>query len=252
MIDIQNLHKSYCKRPILEDINLTISQGCFTAFIGPNGAGKSSLLRILCRLDKCTQGRLVLKGQELQAWGSQELAQELTLLQQRLNIQSRLTVHDLVIFGRYPYHQGRPRPEDETRVQEVLDYLDISDLGNRFIDQLSGGQLQRALIAMVLAQDTELILLDEPLNNLDLKQSIAMMDLLRKLVDDLGKTIVMVIHDINLASQYVDEMVALKDGRIFHRGPTEEVMLKPILDELYDMDLTLTQVQGRTLCTYRN
>ncbi|MBF0698938.1 ATP-binding cassette domain-containing protein [Streptococcus danieliae] len=252
MIDIQNLHKSYCNRPILEDINLTISQGCFTAFIGPNGAGKSSLLRILCRLDKCNQGRLVLKGQELQAWGSQELAQELTLLQQRLNIQSRLTVHDLVIFGRYPYHQGRPRPEDETRVQEVLDYLDISDLSDRFIDQLSGGQLQRALIGMVLAQDTELILLDEPLNNLDLKQSIAMMDLLRRLVDELGKTIVMVVHDINLASQYVDEMVALKDGHIFHRGPTEEVMLKPILDELYDMDLTLTTVQGRTLCTYRN
>ena len=177
-------------------------------------------------------------------------AKELTILKQKINYQSKLTVEELVSFGRFPYSQDRLTKEDFKKVEQALEYLDILDLRNRFIDTLSGGQLQRVFIAMVLTQDTDFILLDEPLNNLDIKQSISMMKILRSLVDDLGKTIIIVIHDINIASQYVDEIVAFKDGKVFYQGTTNQVMRKEILDPLYEMDITLGEINGKKVCIY--
>ena len=249
-MQLKNVGKSFGNQAILEDIQLNISPSKFTAFIGPNGAGKSTLLSIMSRLLKKDQGFLSIKGKEIEAWNSKELAKELTILKQKINYQSKLTVEELVSFGRFPYSQDRLTKEDFKKVEQALEYLDIADLRERFIDTLSGGQLQRVFIAMVLAQDTDFILLDEPLNNLDIKQSISMMKILRSLVDDLGKTIIIVIHDINIASQYVDEIVAFKDGKVFYQGTTNHVMRKEILDPLYEMDITLSEINGKKVCIY--
>ena len=249
-MQLKNVGKSFGKQPILKDIQLNISPNKFTAFIGPNGAGKSTLLSIMSRLLKKDHGFLSIKGKEIEAWNSKELAKELTILKQKINYQSKLTVEELVSFGRFPYSQDRLTKEDFKKVEQALEYLDILDLRNRFIDTLSGGQLQRVFIAMVLTQDTDFILLDEPLNNLDIKQSISMMKILRSLVDDLGKTIIIVIHDINIASQYVDEIVAFKDGKVFYQGTTNQVMRKEILDPLYEMDITLSEINGKKVCIY--
>ena len=249
-MQLKNVGKSFGNQAILEDIQLNISPNKFTAFIGPNGAGKSTLLSIMSRLLKKDHGFLSIKGKEIEAWNSKELAKELTILKQKINYQSKLTVEELVSFGRFPYSQDRLTKEDFKKVEQALEYLDILDLRNRFIDTLSGGQLQRVFIAMVLTQDTDFILLDEPLNNLDIKQSISMMKILRSLVDDLGKTIIIVIHDINIASQYVDEIVAFKDGKVFYQGTTNQVMRKEILDPLYEMDITLSEINGKKVCIY--
>ena len=249
-MQLKNVGKSFGNQAILEDIQLNISPSKFTAFIGPNGAGKSTLLSIMSRLLKKDQGVLSIKGKEIETWNSKELAKELTILKQKINYQSKLTVEELVSFGRFPYSQDRLTKEDFKKVEQALEYLDILDLRDRFIDTLSGGQLQRVFIAMVLAQDTDFILLDEPLNNLDIKQSISMMKILRSLVDDLGKTIIIVIHDINIASQYVDEIVAFKNGKVFYQGTTNQVMRKEILDPLYEMDITLSEINGKKVCIY--
>ena len=248
---LDQIAKKIGKTPILEDISLSIPPGQFTAFIGPNGAGKSTLLSIMSRLLEKDQGLLTIKGKEIEAWNSQELAKELTILKQKINYQAKLTVEELVSFGRFPYSRDRLTQEDHQKIEQALTYLDILDLRDRMIDTLSGGQLQRVFIAMVLAQDTELILLDEPLNNLDMKQSTSMMRILRSLVNDLGKTIVIVIHDINTASLYVDHIVAFKDGKVFAQGTTTEMMQASILNPLFEVEVTLSEIDGKTICIYR-
>ena len=163
----------------------------------------------------------------------------------------KLTVEELVAFGRFPYSHGRLTKKDQEKIDEAITYMDLQPFRKRMIDTLSGGQLQRVFIAMVLAQDTDIVLLDEPLNNLDIKQGISMMKILRSLVDDLGKTVIIVIHDINIASQFVDEMVAFKDGKVFCSGTPHQVMVKEILDNLYDMDLILDEINGNRICVYQ-
>lgn len=172
---LENIDKSIQKQDILQGISLEVSPQKLTAFIGPNGAGKSTLLSIMSRLTKKDQGVLSIKGREIESWNSQELAQELTILKQKINYQAKLTVEELVSFGRFPYSRGRLRSEDWEKIRETLNYLELTNLKDRYINSLSGGQLQRVFIAMVLAQDTDFILLDEPLNNLDIKQSVSMM-----------------------------------------------------------------------------
>lgn len=248
---LKRIQKSFGQQCILEDITLTISQQTFTAFIGPNGAGKSTLLAIMSRLLGKDQGFLTIKGKEIEAWNSKELAKELTILKQKINYQAKLTVEELVSFGRFPYQKGKLTQNDGAMIEQALRYLQLTNLRNRLIDTLSGGQLQRVFIAMVLAQDTDFILLDEPLNNLDIKQSISMMNILRSLVHQLGKTVVMVIHDINIASQYVDEMVAFKNGKVFCQGSVDYVMTKEHLDELYEMNITIGEINGKKICIYQ-
>lgn len=160
---LENIDKSIQKQDILQGISLEVSPQKLTAFIGPNGAGKSTLLSIMSRLTKKDQGVLSIKGREIESWNSQELAQELTILKQKINYQAKLTVEELVSFGRFPYSRGRLRSEDWEKIRETLNYLELTNLKDRYINSLSGGQLQRVFIAMVLAQDTDFILLDEPL-----------------------------------------------------------------------------------------
>ncbi|CTO92957.1 ATP-binding cassette domain-containing protein [Streptococcus pneumoniae] len=219
---LENIDKSIQKQDILQGISLEVSPQKLTAFIGPNGAGKSTLLSIMSRLTKKDQGVLSIKGREIESWNSQELAQELTILKQKINYQAKLTVEELVSFGRFPYSRGRLRSEDWEKIRETLNYLELTNLKDRYINSLSGGQLQRVFIAMVLAQDTDFILLDEPLNNLD----------------------------INIASQYADEIVAFKDGQVFSKGRTDQIMQADLLSQLYEIPITLADINDKKICIY--
>ena len=172
------------------------------------------------------------------------------MLKQSNAFNLKLTVRELVAFGRFPYSKGRLKEEDQLKIEEALSYLGLVELAEEYVDTLSGGQLQRAYIAMVLAQDTDYILLDEPLNNLDMNYGVQMMKTLRRLVDELGKTIVLVIHDINFAASYADEIVAMKNGQLFATGTTSEMMTKEVLDPLYEMDIRICEVEGKRFCLY--
>lgn len=162
----------------------------------------------------------------------------------------RLTIRELVSFGRFPYSQGNLTKEDEKHIEEAIRYMELEDIQHKYLDQLSGGQRQRAYIAMVIAQNTEYILLDEPLNNLDMKHSVQIMKVLRRLVEELGKTVVIVIHDINFASCYSDHIVALKDGKVMKEGPTNEIINPAVLKGIYDMDIHIEEIAGNNICIY--
>lgn len=248
---IKQVSKHYGKQVTLKEVDLTIEKGSFTAFIGPNGAGKSSLMAIMSRLLPKDKGQVLIEGKEIEAWDSRELAKELSMLKQSQHYQAKLTVEELIAFGRFPYSGNRLNQEDKARVQEAISYLELEDVKGRYINTLSGGQLQRVFIAMVLVQDTDYLLLDEPLNNLDIRQGIAMMKTLRRFVDQLGKTVAIIIHDINMASQYVDNIVAFKEGEIYCSGKVQEVMQKDVLDGLFDMEVNLVQVNGKAICVYQ-
>lgn len=165
---------------------------------------------------------------------------------------ARLTIRELVSFGRYPHSKGRLNAEDIQFIDQALDYMGLMDIQHSYLEELSGGQRQRAFIAMTIAQDTDYILLDEPLNNLDMKHSVQIMKILRRLVDDLGKTVIIVLHDINFASVYSDRIVALKNGRIVKDGPTDEIINSESLREIYDMDIPIKQLSNCRICVYFN
>ncbi|GKU76144.1 ABC transporter ATP-binding protein [Paenibacillus sp. L3-i20] len=250
MIEVKNISKSYGGKPVVEEVSINIRKGCITTFIGPNGAGKSTLLSIISRLLAKDNGEVLIEGKEVSEWKSTELAKKISILKQSNHINLRLTVRELVSFGRFPYSQGKLKKEDWAKVDEAIQYMDLKEIEHKFLDQLSGGQNQRAFIAMVIAQNTEYILLDEPLNNLDMKHSVQIMKVLRRLVEELGKTVVIVIHDINFASCYSDYIVALKDGRVVKEGPTETIIDSAVLNQIYDMDIPIELFNGNRIGVY--
>jgi len=250
VIVVRNVTKEYGSKKVLEDVSLQIERGKITSFIGPNGAGKSTLLSIISRLISKDSGEVLIDGQDVTKRKSSDLAKKISILKQSNHINVRLTVRELVSFGRFPYSQGRLSQEDWQYVDEAIAYMELGDMQHKYLDQLSGGQNQRAFIAMVIAQNTEYVLLDEPLNNLDMKHSVQIMKVLRRLVDELGKTVIIVIHDINFASCYSDYIVALKDGQVVREGQTDQIIDTAVLKEVYDLDIHIEQVQGNKICVY--
>lgn len=250
MIEVRDIMKQFGEQTVVHPTTLTIQKGMITSFIGPNGAGKSTLLSIISRLIGMDAGKVLIDGKEISAYKSNDLAKKISILKQSNQINIRLTVSELVSFGRFPYSQGRLSKEDWAYVDEAIDYMKLRDIEHKHLDQLSGGQCQRAFIAMVIAQDTDYILLDEPLNNLDMKHSVEIMKLLRDLVESRGKTIVIVIHDINFASVYSDRIAALKNGRIVKEGPAEDIIQTPVLKDIYDMDIPIQQIGDQKICVY--
>ncbi|WGW11161.1 ABC transporter ATP-binding protein [Saxibacter everestensis] len=249
-IEVRGVTKTYGKTAVVKDVSCDISAGQITSIIGPNGAGKSTLLSMISRLLPLDAGRVSVDGLDVAGTPSKILARKLAILRQENQFQVRLTVRDLVGFGRFPYSQGRPGPDDQEKIDEAIAFLDLQDLEHRFLDQLSGGQRQRAYVAMVLCQDTDYILLDEPLNNLDMKHAVNMMKLLRRAAETLGKTVVLVIHDINFAASYSDSIIAMRDGEIVHQGPTAELMTEAVLREVFDLDIRIIDVDGVPLGVY--
>jgi len=250
VIEARGITKRYGDRHGIHEVSTTIAKGRITSFIGPNGAGKSTLLSVISRLLPMDEGDVKIDGLDVRKTDSSALARKISILKQANAINVRLTVLDLVQFGRFPYSQGRLNAEDHRHVKEAIRYMELEALQGKYLDELSGGQKQRAFIAMVLAQDTEYVLLDEPLNNLDMKHSVQIMKVLRRLADELGKTVVLVLHDINFASAYSDFIVAMKDGRIVREGPTGEMIDTAVLKEVYDMDIPIHLVDGKKICVY--
>lgn len=250
MIQTHQLCLSYADTVVLNDINVQLRTSGVTSIIGPNGAGKSSLLGLLSRLQQPTSGQVLFDGTNIQAIDSALLATKLAILRQENHIISRLSVQDLVSFGRFPYHQGRPTPADFVHINQAIDLLELGDFKSRFINELSGGQRQRAFIAMVLAQQTDYLLLDEPLNNLDMKHSANIMKTLRVAADELHKSIILVIHDINFAASYSDEIIAMKNGSIVHQDTPAKIMRDDMLSKLYDMPLKVEMINGKPVCLY--
>ncbi|MDV4150038.1 ATP-binding cassette domain-containing protein [Clostridium sp. AL.422] len=250
MIEIKNLNKSYGSKKVVDNVSFNIEEGKITSFIGPNGAGKSTILSIMSRLLDADSGEVFIDGKEIKAWDSKELSKKLSILKQSNSLNIRLTIRELVSFGRFPYCEGKLKKEDEKFVDDALSYMKLEDIQDKYLDELSGGQKQRAYIAMILAQDTDYILLDEPLNNLDMKHSAEMMRMLRQMVNDFGKTIIIVIHDINFASCYSDTIVALKDGQLINHTTTEQMITEKNLSCLYDMNFNIREVNNQKICIY--
>ncbi|MEQ6354662.1 ABC transporter ATP-binding protein [Lysinibacillus sp. M3] len=252
MIQVKELSKYFGKKPVIQDVSVDVVPGKITSFIGPNGAGKSTLLSMVSRLLNADTGEVLLDKSDVRRWKSDDFAKRVSILKQSNYMNVRLTIRELVSFGRFPYSKGNLKPEDELKVDEAIQYMNLEDIQHNYLDELSGGQRQRAFIAMVIAQDTDYILLDEPLNNLDMKHSVQIMKILRKLVDELGKTVVIVLHDINFASVYSDHIVALKNGRVVKDGPTNDIINPDALKEIYDMDIPVQEQNGCRICVYFN
>lgn len=252
MIQVRNLSKFYGKKAVVEKVSVDIRPQKITSFIGPNGAGKSTLLSMVSRLIDADTGEVMLDQDDVRGMKSNEFAKRVSILKQSNFMNVRLTIRELVSFGRFPHSRGHLTEDDVKHVDQAMEYMDLLDMEDRYLDELSGGQRQRAFIAMVIAQDTDYILLDEPLNNLDMKHSVQIMKILRRLVDDLGKTVVIVLHDINFASVYSDRIVALKDGKVVRDGTTDEIINSEALKEIYDMDIPIKRMNNCNICVYFN
>jgi iron complex transport system ATP-binding protein len=235
---------------VISDISLEIPLHGVTSIIGGNGAGKSTLLGVMSRLLKPTKGSVALNGKALSDYKPKDLAQKMAILTQSQSLQARLTVRELVTFGRFPYHQGRPNQEDIKLIDEAIRFFELYELQHRYLDQLSGGQKQRAFIAMVFAQDSDYVLLDEPLNNLDMKHSRIMMKLIRKAADESGKRVIVVLHDINFASIYSDQIIAMRDGKIVYHEQSQELMTAEKLDDVFDMPMQVQTIDEKRVSFY--
>jgi iron complex transport system ATP-binding protein len=251
-IETKNLSLSYGETLIINELNLTIPKGEITVFIGANGCGKSTLLRSIARLLKPKTGAVLLEGQTIAKLSTKEVAKKMAILPQSPTAPEGLTVLQLVKQGRYPHQSWLKQwsEEDEHKVNNALQATRLEHLKERTVDSLSGGQRQRAWIAMTLAQDTEVILLDEPTTYLDMTHQIEILDLLYELNETQNRTVVMVLHDLNLACRYAHNIVALKDQKVYAQGKPEHVINCSLVKNVFGMDceVTMDPLFGTPLC----
>lgn len=233
----ENLTLGYGKKTVAQDLNVSIPDGHFTAIIGPNGCGKSTLLRTLSRLMTPLAGSVYLDGEQIQRYASKEVARRIGLLAQNATTPGDITVQELVARGRYPHQPlfTRWRKEDEAAVTRAMQATGISDLAAQSVDTLSGGQRQRAWIAMVLAQETAIMLLDEPTTWLDISHQIDLLELLSELNRTQGYTLAAVLHDLNQACRYATHLIALRDGKIVAEGAPKAIVTPDLIEQIYGM-----------------
>ena len=247
---VKELLKKYNGKTVVDGVSFELPKGKVISLIGPNGAGKSTVMGMISRLIAQDDGSVDFEGKDMSKWKSRDLARRLAILTQSNHVQMKLTVPELVAFGRFPYSGNRITAEDEEIIEKAIAYMELEEFEDRFIDELSGGQRQRAYIAMVIAQDTEYVLLDEPTNNLDIYHATNMMKIVRRLCDELGKTVILVLHEINYAAFYSDYICAFVDGKISKFGTVEEVMTKENLSEIYRVDFEILEIEGKPLSIY--
>ncbi|MDY7219312.1 ATP-binding cassette domain-containing protein [Denitrificimonas sp. JX-1] len=250
MIETQGVSKAYHDRLVVNDVSINISKGGLTSIIGPNGAGKSTLLSMISRLTPMTAGSVQVDGLDITRTPGPELAKRLAILRQHNESILRLTVRDLVAFGRFPHSGGRLTEADQQHIDEAIHYLGLEAYQQRYLDELSGGQRQRAYVAMVMCQDTEYVLLDEPLNNIDMHHAVGMMQLLRRAADEKGKTVVVVLHDINFASCYSDQIIAMRAGQVAYQGTPEQIIRGEVLSDIYQLPMQVHELAGQRICVY--
>lgn len=250
MIALDGVTKRYNGSTVLDNVSITLGGEGVTALIGPNGAGKSTLFSLVGRLIRPDAGSIRIDGEDVSKAASADLARILAVLRQDNHIAARLTVHDLVEFGRFPHSKGRLTSIDRDHIEQTIDYLELQPYRDRFLDELSGGQRQRAFVAMVLAQDTRYVLLDEPLNNLDLRHMAEIMRLIRRMADDLGKRVIVVLHDINFAATHADRIVAMRGGQIVADGAPADIMRSEVLAAVYETEVDVREIDGKRVALY--
>lgn len=243
MFEAQQLVAGYDSKMILDHVSLQIPSNQISVIIGANACGKSTLLKTLARLIKPASGQVILDGQPIHKIPSKQLARVVGLLPQSPIVPEGITVADLVGRGRYPHQSifGSWSKRDYEAVAEAMDIMNITELANRNIDELSGGQRQRVWIAMALAQQTDILFLDEPTTFLDITYQVEILDLLTDLNRNYGTTIVMVLHDINLSARYADYIFALRQGKLIAEGPPSEVITSQLIKDVFGLDCTVIQ-----------
>lgn len=252
MIALNHVHKSYGSTQVLNDVSVQFPPGRVTSLIGPNGAGKTTVLMLIARLQKPSQGTLTLGGRDSATIPVRDYAKRVATLRQTQAMSLRLTVEELVAFGRFPYSQGNLTAVDQEVVDQAIGFLSLQALRTCYIDELSGGQRQMAFLAMTIAQQTDYLLLDEPLNNLDMKHAVMIMGALRRLCDEQGRTVILVVHDINFAANYSDHIVAMKHGAVHSQGAVAQVVNEACLRDLYELDFEILRSEHGFVCNYFN
>ncbi len=248
MIEVKNISKSYGNRLVLDNISLKLKPGSFNMLVGGNGAGKSTLINIIGSLIESDAGEIYLDNKLLENYDRNERAKKISILKQENHINLNLTVKDLVGFGRFPYSKGRLNKEDEAIILDCMTKTETLAYADRLISQLSGGQRQRAYLAMILAQDTDIILLDEPLASLDLRHSVEFVNILKTICKKENKTVVMIVHDLNVASKAADTIIGLKDGKLLACGCVEDVIETSCLFDIFGVDFAVEKFDNRSIC----
>lgn len=239
MIHIKNLKAGYADREIFKNLNLDFSRAEFVSILGPNGAGKSTLLKLINGFMKPTSGFIEISGKRVEKWAPQELAKIVTYIPQENFIQYNFTVEEIILMGRFPFISvwQNYSAHDTDIVEKIIEELDLQKLRNKFINQLSGGEKQRTLIGRAIAQDSDYILLDETFSHLDINHQIEILNIMKSLHADKGKSIIMVSHNINLSANYSQRIIALKDGELIADGSPAEVITSENLSKLFDIEL---------------
>lgn len=242
-IRFSDISFGYGSTSLIDDLSLPIHAGHMTALCGPNGSGKSTLLKLATHLLRPVQGSVAINGTPVANIGRARLARKVASLPQSPSAPSELSVSELVMLGRFAHRRGfaSASAEDHTKVADAITQTDLNGFTNTPIGNLSGGQRQRAWVAMTLAQDAPILLLDEPTNHLDIAHSLEIMDLLRRLVKTQNKTVVIVLHDINLAASFADDIVFLKDGSVVANGPHQTVIQKDIIEHVFGITCKLQE-----------
>ncbi len=243
LFQINGVDFSYDKVPVLKNIDLTVKCGKFYGIMGPNGCGKTTLLDLLIGSKTPARGVISYKGKEIRHYRRRALARELSLVPQEFDTGFGFTVEEIVMMGRHPYIErfGSPSKRDYHCVEKALELINICELRNRYISSLSGGQKQRAIVARALAQQTPVLLFDEATSSLDIKFSLHIFNIGQQLVKDEGKTIIAVIHDLNLAAAYCDDMIFMKNGTIRRVGPTKEVFNPETISDIFNIKTNVAQ-----------
>ena len=239
----ENISVAYDDKVIINDLSVTIAKQKITTIIGANGCGKSTLLKALTRIHALKAGQVFIDGEAIANLPTKEVAKKIALLPQMLEASEGLSVYELVSFGRFPHQKylGSLTEKDKEKINWAMEMTKVAEFANENVDALSGGQRQRVWIAMALAQDTDTIFLDEPTTYLDMNHQLEILELLQKLNQDTQKTIIMVLHDLNLSARFSDELIAMKAGVIKYHGNSQEIMTPDILRDIFNIDAQIIQ-----------
>lgn len=239
VIDIHDLDYTVGLSHILEGINVSFERGKFIGIIGPNGSGKTTLLRHISAWLKPKRNSVIINGKDVLSFSDRELSRQMALVAQSTKVEFEFTAMDIVLMGRSPYvSRFEDEGEEDLRIaKEAMEATRTWHLRDRTVNSLSGGELQRVMVARALAQNTDILLMDEPISHLDIQHQIQILDLARKLQMEKGLTVVIVLHDLNLAAQYCDEFILLHNGRIYCSGPADKVLTEENIREVYGIDI---------------
>lgn len=242
MIDVEHIKVGYNDTTIIDNLSVHIPRGKITTIIGPNGCGKSTLLKTIARILKASDGAILLDGKTIATTSSKEIAKKMAILPQTAEAPAGLTVRELITYGRFPHQSrfGKLKQEDTDAIDWALQATNLSEFHNRPIEALSGGQRQRVWIAMALAQDTDIVILDEPTTYLDMAHQLDVLQLLARLNQEQEKTIIMVLHDLNHASRFSHYLIAMRAGQLVTEGTPAEVMTASVLQQVFQIQAMLT------------